>query len=115
MGRCSRPISVRPTKAAISISSPRTCRWRSRRFISVAKNLPAKIVSLDIKYRGWATFQVAQLRLPNGATIKREIEDHGNAACVLPYDPVRKVATVVRQVRAPVLHAGGSEMLIEAP
>jgi nudix-type nucleoside diphosphatase (YffH/AdpP family) len=75
----------------------------------------AEIVSLDTRYSGWSTFSIAQVRLPDGAFMARMIEDHGNAACVLPYDPVRKVATVVRQLRVPIMHAGGPESLIEPP
>jgi nudix-type nucleoside diphosphatase (YffH/AdpP family) len=74
-----------------------------------------EIVSLNTKHRGWATFHVAQVRLGDGTIIKREIEDHGNAACVLPYDPARKTAIMVRQLRVPVVHAGGTETLIEPP
>jgi nudix-type nucleoside diphosphatase (YffH/AdpP family) len=79
------------------------------------KKTSVEIVSRDTKHRGWATFHVAQVRLGDGTIIKREIEDHGNAACVLPYDPVRKTAVLVRQERAAVVFAGGTEMLIEPP
>ena len=74
-----------------------------------------EIVSHDTKHRGWATFHVAQVRLADGTVVKREIEDHGNAACVLPYDPLRRTAVVVRQERTAVVHGGGTEMLLEPP
>jgi len=77
--------------------------------------MSAEIVALETKHRGWASLHVARVRLADGATVERVIEDHGSAACVLPYDPQRKVATMVRQLRVPVLHAGGGEMLIEPP
>jgi len=75
----------------------------------------AKIVSVETKYRGWCRLLVATIRLPDGKTITREVEDHGAAACVLPYDPDRRVALVIRQLRGPVLHAGGSATIVEAP
>jgi nudix-type nucleoside diphosphatase (YffH/AdpP family) len=44
----------------------------------------------------------------------REIEDHGNAVCVLPYDPVRGTAILVQQLRAPVLFAAKQPHFLEA-
>ena len=35
--------------------------------------------------------------------------------CVLPYDPARRVALMVRQFRAAVFHAGGEAEMLEAP
>jgi nudix-type nucleoside diphosphatase (YffH/AdpP family) len=75
----------------------------------------SKVVSLETKYQGWCRLLIATIRLADGTTIKREIEDHGAAACVLPYDPDRRVALVIRQLRGPVLQAGGGPTIIEAP
>ena len=77
--------------------------------------MSAEIVTSEIKHRGWSTFSVVQARLADGSLIRREVEDHGNAACVLPYDPTRRVATLVRQLRVPMVRAGGPPTLIEAP
>jgi hypothetical protein len=33
------------------------------------------------------------------------VEDHGDSVGVLPYDPARRVATLVRELRVPVLLA----------
>jgi nudix-type nucleoside diphosphatase (YffH/AdpP family) len=74
-----------------------------------------EIVATEEKYRGWCRVMVATIRLADGSTIRREIEDHGAAAAVLPYDPERRVALVIRQLRAPVLHEGGDASLIEVP
>ena len=65
-------------------------------------------------HAGWAKLLVATIRLPDGRTITREIEDHGAAVCVLPYDPSRKTAVLVRQFRAPVSFAGGGDEMLEA-
>jgi nudix-type nucleoside diphosphatase (YffH/AdpP family) len=74
----------------------------------------AKILHTITVYRGWSKYLVVALRLPNGQVARREIEDHGRAVAVLPYDPARKVAMLVRQVRAPVLMATGEPELLEA-
>jgi len=79
-----------------------------------AAEAPA-ILGVEPKYRGWCTLYLASVRLADGRVIAREIEDHGRAACVLPYDPARRVAMVVRQFRTPPLYAGGVPVLIEAP
>jgi nudix-type nucleoside diphosphatase (YffH/AdpP family) len=72
------------------------------------------LVDNTIVHRGWATLSVARFRLSTGQTIRREIEDHGNAAAVLAYDETRRVAMVVRQLRAPVFLAAGAPDLAEA-
>ena len=65
-------------------------------------------------YGGWSKLLVATIRLPDGRTIKREIEDHGEAVCVLPYHPGRKTAVLVRQWRVPVIYAAKQLNLLEA-
>ncbi len=72
-----------------------------------------EIVKVDERYRGWSRLLVASIRLPDGKVITREIEDHGHAACVLPYDPARRMAIVIRQPRAPVLLAGQAQNTLE--
>jgi nudix-type nucleoside diphosphatase (YffH/AdpP family) len=74
----------------------------------------AEIVSTEIKHRGWSTFLIATVRLPDGNTVTRAIEDHGNAVAVLPYDPVRRVAILVQQLRAPALYAAQRSHFLEA-
>ena len=76
--------------------------------------MPAEIVATEVKHRGWTTFLVAAIRLSDGSTIKRVIEDHGNAVCVLPYDPVRRTAVLVQQLRAPALYAAKQQHFLEA-
>jgi nudix-type nucleoside diphosphatase (YffH/AdpP family) len=46
--------------------------------------------------------------------MKREVLEHGRAACVLPYDEERRRAVLVRQFRAPVYLASGEPVLLEA-
>jgi nudix-type nucleoside diphosphatase (YffH/AdpP family) len=47
--------------------------------------------------------------------VEREIHDHGNAAAILLYDPVRRSVVLVRQVRVPVFLNGGEGWMIEVP
>ena len=68
-----------------------------------------------IVYDGWLKLHVATLSGDDGVTFTREIEDHGPAVAVLPYDPDRRTALLVTLPRAPVLLAGGSSNLLEAP
>ena len=76
--------------------------------------MTAEIVSTEIKHRGWSTFLVATIKLPDGHIITRVIEDHGNAICVLPYDPVRRTAVLVQQLRTPALYAAQQPHVLEA-
>jgi nudix-type nucleoside diphosphatase (YffH/AdpP family) len=77
--------------------------------------VPAEIMRVRPAYEGWGKYLVATARLPDGQEIEREIEDHGRAVCVLPYDPERRVALLVRLFRAPPLYAGGPAEMLEAP
>lgn len=74
----------------------------------------SQLVSLDALYKGWANFSLAAIRLPDGKIIKREIEDHGAAVAVLPYDPERNTVVLVEQLRGPALVALGQETTLEA-
>jgi nudix-type nucleoside diphosphatase (YffH/AdpP family) len=56
-----------------------------------------------------------RLRLNPGEEVERDVEDHGRGIAVLPYDPVRRVALLVRLPRAPVLLAGEKAELLEVP
>lgn len=74
----------------------------------------SKIVRTDTVYEGFSRLLIATVELPDGRTIRREIEDHGRAVCVLPYDPARRTALLVRQFRAPAALADGRPHLLEA-
>jgi nudix-type nucleoside diphosphatase (YffH/AdpP family) len=74
-----------------------------------------KILSTRVLHSGWTKLLLATIRRPDGTEFTREIEDHGRAAAVLPYDPERRTAMLVRLIRAPVLYAAGEADLLEAP
>jgi nudix-type nucleoside diphosphatase (YffH/AdpP family) len=73
-----------------------------------------KIVGTKTVYEGFSRLLIATIALPDGHAIRREIEGHGRAVCVLPYDPARRTAILVRQFRAPVALSDGREHLLEA-
>lgn len=77
--------------------------------------MKAEILNLRLVHEGWSRFGVARVRLADGSEAEREIEDHGNSVGVLPYDPERRVATLVRELRVPVLHTSGAQSQLEAP
>lgn len=54
------------------------------------------------------------IRLDDGSEVTREVESHGRAAAVLPYDVARRCALVVRLFRAPPFEAAGLTELEEA-
>jgi nudix-type nucleoside diphosphatase (YffH/AdpP family) len=77
--------------------------------------MSARILEVRTIYEGWGKFLKAKIQLANGETVEREIEDHGRAVVVLPYDPARRVVILVKQLRSPVLFAGGEADSLEAP
>lgn len=81
----------------------------------VRQRVEPAVLDSKVVHDGWSTFSIARMRLPNGAVVNREIEDHGRAVCVLPYDPDRRVAVLVRQFRPAPFVAGGVLSLEEAP
>lgn len=50
------------------------------------------IRSSKVVHNGWLKLHVATLSGDDGVEFKREIEDHGNAVAVLPYDAERRMA-----------------------
>ncbi|KQT42958.1 NUDIX hydrolase [Aureimonas sp. Leaf454] len=75
----------------------------------------AEITDVQTIYEGWANFHVATVRREDGAILSHVVEDHGNAVAVLPYDPVRGIAILVRQMRTPVLFAKADPRTLELP
>ena len=73
------------------------------------------ISSTTLAHDGWLKLRVATLSGDDGVEFTREIEDHGPAVAVLPYDPERREALLVRQLRPPALLAAGLTTMLEAP
>lgn len=80
-----------------------------------ARRMTVRIRSRETLYSGWLKLHRATLSGDDGESFVREIEDHGAGVAVLPYDPVRRTALLIRLPRAPVIWAGGPELMLEAP
>jgi nudix-type nucleoside diphosphatase (YffH/AdpP family) len=76
--------------------------------------MSVEITQVETRYEGRSRFLVVSVRFSDGRVSRREIEDHGGAVGVLPYDPVRRTAILVRQFRAPVFLASRRQELHEA-
>lgn len=72
-----------------------------------------RIESVDTAYQGWGRLLLATLRTPDGSRITRQIEDHGDAVGVLPYDAARGTVLLVRQSRPPLIFRGEAESVFE--
>ena len=77
--------------------------------------MAVELRKVETVYQGYLTILSATFSGPDGKPFKREIEHHGRASCVLPYDPVRRTALLVNLPRAPVIWSGGPPELLEAP
>ena len=73
-----------------------------------------KLLERETVYSGYLSIERLKLRLADGATVWREVERHGDAAAVLPYDVQRRCALIVRLFRAPVFDVCGALILEEA-
>lgn len=72
--------------------------------------MPVEIKGREQVYKGWTT--IHRLTLSDGQeTFTREVEDHGSAVGVLPYDPERRMVLLVRMPRGPVMFAGQADIL----
>jgi nudix-type nucleoside diphosphatase (YffH/AdpP family) len=74
-----------------------------------------RITKVETLHDGWGKLLRLTIRLPDGQSIEREVEDHGAAVAVLPYDPERQVAILAGQFRPPAFHVAGVDTLLEAP
>jgi nudix-type nucleoside diphosphatase (YffH/AdpP family) len=77
--------------------------------------VPPKIVSKTMLHDGFCKLFRVRLRLGDGEEIDREVEDHGAAVAMLPYDPARRTALLVRLLRTPPLMVANVADLLEAP
>lgn len=74
-----------------------------------------RIVGQRQTHRRWARMSVVEVEQADGSVVERDVEDHGDAAAVLAYDPERRVALLVRQCRAPPLMVAGDVDCLELP
>ena len=79
------------------------------------QSLPARFASERTIHDGWCRLHLVSFRSEDGEEFTREVEDHGDAVAVLPYDEVRGTVLLVKLPRAPVSFASGEGKLLEAP
>jgi len=72
------------------------------------------VISVETVHSGWAKYLIVAIREADGTIVRREIEHHGAAACVLAYDAERRTAILVRQFRAAVFFEARQEETLEA-
>src|ERR1051326_9478027 len=73
-----------------------------------------EITHIETVHSGWGKYLIATVRGADGRVFRREVEDHGGAACVLAYDPERRTAVLVRHFRSPPFCAAGEPHTLEA-
>jgi nudix-type nucleoside diphosphatase (YffH/AdpP family) len=73
-----------------------------------------RIVKAKSLFEGWTKFLAVTVQQSDGRSAERAVLDHGAAACILPYDPERRLALVVCQMRVPLLYLGCRERVMEA-
>jgi nudix-type nucleoside diphosphatase (YffH/AdpP family) len=76
--------------------------------------MSSAVEHVETLYQGRSSFRIVTVRRADGVIQRREIEDHGQAVCVLPYDPDRRTALLVRQFRVPVFLVNKAEDTLEA-
>jgi nudix-type nucleoside diphosphatase (YffH/AdpP family) len=74
-----------------------------------------RVISAETARKGYVTVTVLTMADGDGPSYLREVASHGQSACVLPYDPARKVAWVISTPRAPLIFQGIEAPLLEAP
>ena len=80
----------------------------------LGETMEVAILGREPMYAGYMTVEKLHLRLRTGAEIHREVEHHGHAVAVLPYDEARRTALVVRLFRPPAFVSSGVTQLEEA-
>ena len=77
--------------------------------------MPQTIKSAQVVYEGRHEVLLATVVDGQGDAFRREIIVRGDAACVLPYDPDRRTALMVRLPRTPAQFIAGLANVLEAP
>jgi nudix-type nucleoside diphosphatase (YffH/AdpP family) len=73
-----------------------------------------KILSRETVYSGYLSVKRIRVRLADDAEVWREVEEHGEAVVILPYDPDRRCALLARLFRVAVFETTAEEVLEEA-
>jgi nudix-type nucleoside diphosphatase (YffH/AdpP family) len=70
-----------------------------------------RIEKLTPIYEGWLSLSMASVRMDDGAVVERELIDHPSGAAVLLYNPTKRTALVLTQLRPPVESLGEDRLL----
>ena len=62
--------------------------------------MPPTIAQTKTLYEGWLKIIGVRVRLEDGEEVRREVEDHGRAVAVLPYDPQWKMTKTLPRARS---------------
>ena len=74
-----------------------------------------RMINSRLAYDGYAKVTVLTLATDDGSQFTREVVSIGQSACVLPFDPDRRVALLVSLPRAPLIADAIADELLEAP
>lgn len=75
----------------------------------------ARISTSQTVYADWLQVFRVTLTQAGQSLGVRHVEDHGDAAVVLPFDAARRVATVISMPRSSLLHRGENMRILECP
>jgi hypothetical protein len=78
------------------------------------RSVTIELIERKTLYSGYLTIESVKVRLADGTEVIREVESHGEAVTILPYDPERRCALTATLFRAPVFAVSGRESLEEA-
>jgi hypothetical protein len=70
-----------------------------------------RIEDVTTLHEGWLSLRMAAVRMDDGSIAQREIVDHPCGAAVLLYDPLRRTALLISELRPPVEYGGEPRML----
>jgi nudix-type nucleoside diphosphatase (YffH/AdpP family) len=76
--------------------------------------IAVRLLGQKTLYQGWGRYLLLTVGLAGGETVQRQLDDHGGAAAVLPYDAGRRCALLARLPRAGPLFAGQDPHMLEA-
>lgn len=77
------------------------------------------IEAVNTLFDGWNAFHRVTVKLidaqGHASVVTHSVEAHGEGVAILPYDPVKGVTLLVRQMRTPVAFAYGDGTTLEVP
>ena len=71
----------------------------------------SRIQRLKTLHEGWLCLRMATVRMDDGSLADREIVDHPCGAAVLPYNPTKRTALIISELRPPVEYVGEPRMI----